>query len=487
VEGRSVGVTETKKMEYGGEIELKSGKKLGPIQVAYETYGELNEDGTNAVLVCHSLTGGPHAAGYHEGDEKPGWWDGVIGPGKAIDSDKYFVISSNVLGSCKGTTGPASVNPETGEPYGTDFPLVTVSDMVKVQKLLMDHLNVKKLHAVTGGSLGGMQALRWAMDHPDMVRFCIPIATTARSSPQQIAFNEVKRTAIKSDPRWNGGNYYDGEAPKDGLALARMVGHITFLSDESMKRKFGRRINNGGDLTFDFDTSFEVESYLDYKGRDFVEEFDANSYLYITRAVDYFDLTNGGKRSIADALNGVKAKFLVVAVSSDWLYPAYQSREIASALESVGAEVKYSEISSSYGHDAFLLEYGQLKHLITGFLSKIKVSDVMHEDVPTVDKGASIEKVSQKMLDSGFTHIPIVSDGRLSGIVTAWDLSHALAKDVEDLEDIMTEGVVTAGPDEEIEKVTEKIEEYKISALPVIDGENKVIGLVTSDAISQMI
>lgn len=487
MKGESVGLVETKKYTYPDEIKLESGVKFGPIDIAYETYGELNEEKTNAVLICHALSGDAHVAGWHEGDEKPGWWDNTVGPGKAFDTEKYFVICSNVLGGCKGTTGPPSINPEMGEPYGLDFPVVTVPDMVKVQKKLIDHLDIDKLLAVTGGSLGGMQALQWPVSYPDSVRFSIPIATAARSSPQQIAFNEVRRRAIMSDPKWNNGNYYGGKSPRDGLSLARMIGHITFLSDESMKRKFGRRLQDEEDYSFDFSTDFEVESYLHYKGGTFVERFDANSYLYITRAIDYFDLTNGGERTLTEAFEGVKAKFLVLAISSDWLYPPYQSKEIVRALGANDVDVTYSEIKSSYGHDAFLLEPGQLKHIVTDFLSQVSVKDV-RIDVPIIKRDTSIEDASEVMIESGYTHLPVSSEeGKLIGIITAWDIAKAVAEDMRSLEEVMTKEVITADPDDSINNVTQKMKEYNISALPVTDDVDKILGIVTSDTISQLV
>lgn len=487
MKGESVGLVETEKYTYSDKIKLDSGKKFGPIDIAYETYGELNEKKSNAILVCHALSGDAHAAGLHEGDEKVGWWDNMIGPGKTFDTEKYFVICSNILGGCKGTTGPPSINPETGEPYGLDFPVVTVGDMVKVQKKLIDHLGIKQLLAVTGGSLGGMQALQWPVSYPDSVRFSIPIATAAKSSPQQIAFNEVRRRAVMSDPKWNEGEYYDGEPPKDGLSLARMIGHITFLSDESMRQKFGRRLSDKESYSFDFSTDFEVESYLHYKGGTFVERFDANSYLYITRAIDYFDLTNGGERPLSEAFENVKSKFLVVSISSDWLYPPYQSRDIVRALEANGLDVLYSEIKSSYGHDAFLLEPGQLRHIITDFLSQVSVKDIQ-TDAPVIREDTPIETASEIMIESGFTHLPVSSkDGKLVGIITAWDIARAVAEGLESLEEVMTKDVVTAAPSESIDSVTRKIKEHNISALPVTDESGKILGIITSDIISQLV
>ncbi len=483
----SVGKVETKTFHYDDEIELESEVEFGPIDVAYETYGELNKDGSNAVLICHSLTGGPHAAGWHEGDEEPGWWDSMIGPGKAFDTDRYFVISSNALGSCKGTTGPSSVNPETGEPYGLDFPVITIKDMVTVQRKLLDHLGVNQLFAVAGGSLGGMQALQWSITYPEDVKFVIPIATTGGSTPQQIALDEVRRRAVMSDPKWNEGDYYGGEPPVDGLQLARMIGHITYLSDTSMKEKFGRRLQEGGKFNFDFDVDFEVENYLHYKGGSFAERFDANSYLYLTKAVDYFDLTDEAG-SLAEAFSEVQAKFLVVSITSDWLYPPYQSKEIVNGLEANDVDVTYSEITSTYGHDAFFLEPGQLHHMVANFLSQVLVRDVMQSNVPTIHKNTSIKHASECIIGSDFTHIPVVEDdGSLTGILTAWDVANAVANDYSSLEPIMTAEVITALPEEPVERVVDKINQHNISALPVVDENSQVIGIVTSDSITQLV
>jgi len=312
-------------------IALDSGATLAPVEVAYETYGRLNAANSNAILVLHAFSGDAHAAGISHETGKPGWWDNMIGPGKAFDTNHYFVICSNVLGGCRGTTGPASINPATGCPYAMSFPVITVGDMVRLQKMLIDWFGIHRLLAVTGGSMGGMQALEWAVAFPDSVVSAIPIACTTRHSAQQIAFNEVGRQAIMADPDWNEGNYYDKQPPARGLAVARMVGHITYMSDDSMREKFGRRLRGKEAFGFGFDVDFEVESYLRYRGSQFVNRFDANSYLYITKAMDYFDLTNG-HGSLAAALAGVKARFLVISFSSDWLYPSYQSQEIVRAL-----------------------------------------------------------------------------------------------------------------------------------------------------------
>ena len=368
---KNIGTVETKYFTCAlppGELLLESGEKLGPVTLAYETYGNLNSDKSNAILTFHALSGDAHAAGYHAGDERPGWWDGMIGPGKAFDTDRYFVICSNVIGGCQGSTGPSSENPATGRPYGLDFPAVTVKDMVNAQALLVDSLGIERLLCVAGGSMGGMQALQWAVAHPARVRSAIPVATTARHSPQQIAFNEVGRQAIMADPNWNGGDYYSGTPPTRGLSVARMVGHITYMSDESMANKFGRRFREGV-LKEKFEPDFEVEGYLQYRGDNFVKRFDANSYLYITKALDYFDLYNG--KGLEQLLKGVKARFLVVAFKSDWLYPPYQSREIVKACKLSGVDATYCELNSSYGHDAFLLETEEQEYLVKHFLASV--------------------------------------------------------------------------------------------------------------------
>jgi homoserine O-acetyltransferase len=356
---------------------LESGRTLGPITLAYETYGKLNRDRSNAVLVTHALSGDAHAAGWHEGDKDPGWWDDMIGPGKAFDTERYFVISSNVIGGCKGSTGPSSINPETRRPYGLGFPLITIGDMVNAQRHLIDHLGIEKLLCVAGGSMGGMQVLQWVASYPDRVRSAIPIATTLKHSPQQIAFDEVGRQAVMADPDWRRGDYYDHSQPERGLAVARMIGHITYMSDQSMEEKFSRRLKDK-DYTFNFTADFEVEGYLRYRGDSFVKRFDANSYLYITKAMDYFDLAEDRLLS-GEAPVGVR--FLVIAFQSDWLYPAYQSREIVRRFKMRGVEATYCEIRSTYGHDAFLIEIDEQTHLIRHFLEKTSSIDpkVSHE------------------------------------------------------------------------------------------------------------
>ena len=351
-------------------LPLDCGATFGPITMTYETYGALNNRRDNAILVCHALSGGAHAAGWLPDQRKPGWWDIMIGPGKPFDTNKYFIISSNCIGSCYGTTGPSSIDPATGNPYGLSFPMVTVRDMVKAQRHLLDHLGIRSLLSVTGGSMGGMQALQWAVSYPERVRSVIPIATTHRHSPQQIAFNEVARQAIMSDPQWRQGNYYDSEGPRLGLAVARMVGHITYLSDKGMELKFGRRLRGRERIGFDFTTEFEVESYLNYQGRSFVERFDANSLLYMTKALDYFDLSQGYE-TLTEAFRRSRALYLIIAFSSDWLYPPEQNREVAQAIRRAGGDASYCEIRSDYGHDAFLLEHEAQDPYIRSFLQRV--------------------------------------------------------------------------------------------------------------------
>ncbi len=368
----SVGLVETQYYTYSEppyEMPLEGGQKLGPITLAYETYGTLSPQRDNVILVCHALSGDAHVAGYHSPDDKdPGWWDPMIGPGKALDTNRFFVICINVIGGCKGSTGPSSINPATGKPYGLSFPVVTVADMVNTQQMLLSHLGIEELYGVIGGSMGGMQVLQWVAAYPKRVKRALPIATTHCLSPQAIAFDEVGRQAILADPDWLGGDYYGRAIPQRGLALARMVGHITYLSDASMRQKFGRRLQDKARYGYDFVTDFQVESYLHYKGDSFVKRFDANSYLYITKAMDYFDLgrTYG---SLREAFSQTEAKFLVVSFSSDWLFPPYQSREIVTAVRQAGLDVVYTEIQTDYGHDAFLLEADSLTRLVSGFLA----------------------------------------------------------------------------------------------------------------------
>ncbi len=376
----SVGIVETQYFTVtdGPEpFRLESGQPLSPVTLAYETYGTLSPHTDNAILICHALTGDAHVAGYHDpakgGSGKPGWWEIMVGPGKPIDTDKYFVICSNVLGGCSGSTGPASMKPGTSAPYGLEFPLVTIGDMVKAQRHLIKHLGITTLLAAVGGSMGGMQVLEWCCRYPEMVYAAIPLATTYRHSALNIAFHEVARQAIMADPHWNRGQYANETKPATGLAVARMIGHITYLSDDAMRRKFGRRLQGKDTFTFDFDLDlpdFEVESYLRYQGKKFVDRFDANSFLYITKAADYFDLaTQHGDGSLAGALSKTLARFLVISFSSDWLYPTYRSRELVQAMKKAGCDVSFMEIEADFGHDAFLLQSDRLFSLIATFLN----------------------------------------------------------------------------------------------------------------------
>ena len=349
-------------------LTLESGEKLEHVTLAYETYGKLNRKKSNAILVLHALSGDAHAAGFHKGAKRAGWWDEMIGPGKALDTEKYFVICSNVLAGCRGSTGPSSINPKTHKPYGTEFPIVTIKDMVSAQLRLIEHLGIEKLLTVVGGSMGGMQVLQWMISYPERILSAIPIATTMKHSPQQIAFNEVGRQAIMADHNWNNGDYYFDSAPDRGLAIARMVGHITYMSDVSMAEKFGRRRKSNG-TPFKFDTDFEVEGYLRYRGDNFVKRFDANSYLYITKAIDYFNILNG--KRLGEIFTDLNAKVLVLAFKSDWLYPVYQSREIVKACKLAGVDTTYCEVNSTYGHDAFLLEVEEETDLIKHFLKTV--------------------------------------------------------------------------------------------------------------------
>jgi len=368
----SVGIVKTEILrivEQDQPLELDCGRTLEPIDVAYETYGEINEGGDNVILICHALSGNAHVAGRNSSeDKKPGWWDVMIGPGKAIDTNRYFVICSNFLGGCSGTTGPCSTNPATNHPYGLDFPIITIGDMVKVQKLLLDKLGIKEVLAVIGGSIGGMQVLQWAIDYPDFIKAAIPIATTTNLGAQCIAFDAVGRNAITADANFNNGKYTDENAPDTGLSIARMIGHITYLSEQGMREKFGRQLRNAKTYSYDLGSEFAVETYLDYQGQTFVERFDANSYLYITKAADYFDLKKD-RGSLVEAFANVKCRFLVVSFTSDWLFTPAQSKAMVDALIANGKDVSYCDIDSPYGHDAFLLEPETLGSLLSGFVA----------------------------------------------------------------------------------------------------------------------
>jgi homoserine O-acetyltransferase/O-succinyltransferase len=361
---KSIGIVE-KQIQRFEELVLESGEKISPLEIAYETYGTLNPEKSNAILVCHALSGDAHAAGFYEGSEKSGWWDEYIGPEKSFDTNKYFIISTNVIGSCMGSSGPTSINPKTNKPFGSSFPYVSIEDMVLAQKKLIDHFGIPNLFCVAGGSMGGMQALQWTVAFPSFVKNCIVMASSSEHSAQQIAFNEVGRQAILSDPNWNEGDY--GEiVPKKGLALARMIGHVTYLSDELMREKFGRKPPRGNIKN----TDFAVGSYLIYQGESFVDRFDANSYIYVTKALDHFSLGRG--EVLTKNLENVKSNFLIIAFSSDWLYPPYQSLEIVKSLEVNAIPVTYCEINFSKGHDSFLVDNPEQKHLIHHFLEFAK-------------------------------------------------------------------------------------------------------------------
>ena len=353
---------------------LDCGRTLEGVDIAFESYGELNADKSNAVLVCHALTGDQYVASTHPVTGKPGWWTRMVGPGKPIDTDRYHVICSNVLGGCMGSTGPASINLATGLAYAMDFPVITIADMVRAQAMLLDHLGIARLHGVIGGSMGGMHALTWAALFPQRVGAAIVLASAARHSAQNIAFHEVGRQAIMADPNWRHGAYYgDGDAPSAGLAVARMAAHITYLSEAGLTEKFGRRLQDRpdgtrGTKTFGFDADFQIESYLRHQGINFVERFDANSYLYITRATDYFDLAEAHGGLLAGAFAGNPVRFCIVSFNTDWLYPTSESRAIVHALNAAGADASFVELESPFGHDAFLLENAEMEAIVRGFL-----------------------------------------------------------------------------------------------------------------------
>ena len=358
-------------VHFGADRPLKmdAGVSLSPLTIAYQTYGDLNANKSNAILVCHALTGDQHVANEHPITGKAGWWHTMVGPGRPIDTNRYFVIASNVIGGCMGTTGPASLNPATGRPYGLDLPVVTIKDMVHAQAMLIDHLGIDMLLCVAGGSMGGMQVLQWAASFPDRVFAAMPIATAARHSSQNIAFHEVGRQAVMADPDWRQGRYLEeGVIPTKGLAVARMAAHITYLSDEALQSKFGRKLQDRSAPTFSFDADFQIENYLRYQGTSFVDRFDANSYLYVTRACDYFDLAADYGGSLAHAFKGSKSLFCVVSFNSDWLYPTQASRAIVHALNAGGASVSFVDIETDRGHDAFLLDTPEFIATSRGFL-----------------------------------------------------------------------------------------------------------------------
>jgi homoserine O-acetyltransferase/O-succinyltransferase len=353
-------------------LHLDAGLNLAPFQIAYQTYGSLNARRSNAILICHALTGDQHVANVHPVTGKPGWWDTMVGPGKPIDTERYFVIGSNVVGGCLGTTGPSTINPATGTPWGLNFPVITIRDMVRAQAMLVDRLGIDVLFAVAGGSMGGMQALQWAASYPERVFAALPIAASTRHSAQNIAFHEVGRQAVMADPEWRGGRYLlEGSNPRRGLAVARMGAHITYLSDAALHRKFGRRLQDRSNPTFSFDADFQIESYLRHQGISFVERFDANSYLYLTRAMDYFDLAADYSGVLGRAFQGSQTRFCVISFTSDWLFPTAESRAIVHALNAANAPVSFAEIVTDKGHDAFLLDEPELFAIVRGFLDGV--------------------------------------------------------------------------------------------------------------------
>ena len=357
------------RMTLEGPLVLQSGVSLAPVQIAYQTYGTLNADKSNTILICHALTGDQYVAGTHPISGRPGWWSHLVGPGLVIDTDRYFVVATNVLGGCLGSTGPKEINPDTGRPYGLRFPVITIRDMVQAQARLLDQLGVGKIFCVIGGSMGALQTLEWAQRFPDRVVSAVPIAGSYRHSAQNIAFDEVGRQAIMADPDWRQGNYLEeGTTPHRGLAVARMAAHITYLSEPALQRKFGRKLQDREKLTYGFDADFQVESYLRHQGSTFVDRFDANSYLYITRAMDYFDLAEENDGSLANAFKDTPVRFCVMSISSDWLFPTSESREIVHALNANAAKVSFVEVESDKGHDAFLLDEPELHATLQGFL-----------------------------------------------------------------------------------------------------------------------
>jgi homoserine O-acetyltransferase len=416
----SVGIVQTLKVrvvEQGSPLVLQSGKTIGPVDVTYETYGRLSPQKDNVVLICHALSGNAHVAGYNSPDDrKPGWWDMAVGPGKAIDTDKYFVICSNFLGGCSGTTGPSDTNPATGKPYGLDFPIITIEDTVKVQKLLLDKLGITRILSVIGGSMGGMQVLQWAIDYPDMVDSVICIAATTRLNAQSIAFDAVGRNAILGDPNFNHGQYHEDKVPVRGLGIARMIGHITYLSEQSMREKFGRQLYDAENYKYDFDSEFAIETYLDYQGQSFVERFDANSYLYITKAMDYFDLSRR-YGSIRSAFVGTRCRFLVISFTSDWLFTPGQSEEIVEALNAEGKDVTYCNIRSPYGHDAFLLECPSQDRLLAGFLNstqyRVRTGHMCHCKKSPAKQLKTFERSKRARVDYELIDAIIAPDSRV--------------------------------------------------------------------------
>jgi homoserine O-acetyltransferase len=366
-----VGLVRCQQMTWAAPLHLEGGGSLAPVTLAYETYGQLNDDASNAILLLHALSGDAHAAGRHSpADCKPGWWDAMVGPGRAFDTDRYFLICTNVIGGCQGSTGPASRDPSTGKPYGARFPVITIGDMVRAQARLLDTLGITRLLAVAGGSMGGFQALEWATALPERVRGAILIASSARSATQTIAWNSIARRAIMRDPRWRGGDYYGHEPPADGLAVARMIGHITYLSDTALEDRFGRQLQHRDAPIFSLEPEFAIESYLGYQGDTFNDRFDPNAYLYITKAMDYWDLP-GRYGSLEAAMARAQAAFLLISFDSDWLYPPSESSAIATALRRVGRRAMHHVLHSEAGHDAFLIDHQSQEPLVAEFLDSL--------------------------------------------------------------------------------------------------------------------
>ncbi|MGC6472763.1 MAG: homoserine O-acetyltransferase MetX [Parvibaculales bacterium] len=362
-------------------LPLDSGAVLQPFTIAYQTWGRLNKDKSNAILICHALTGDQYASGSNPVTGKPGWWSNLIGKGKPIDPDQYFIICSNVIGGCSGSSGPSSINPETGRAYGLDFPVITIADMVRAQAKLLDALGIDTLFSAIGGSMGAMQVIQWTVAYPQRVKTAIPIAGSARHSAQNIAFHEVGRQAIMADTNWQGGTYHMSEdLPRKGLAVARMAAHITYLSEAALTRKFGRNLQEREKLSFGFEADFQIESYLRHQGFTFVERFDANSYLYITRAMDYFDIAADNDGVLANAFTGCPARFCLMSFTSDWLFPTSESQMLVRALNSAGANVSFVEIESDKGHDAFLLDEPEMYDALNGFLSAAAMDFEVHDD-----------------------------------------------------------------------------------------------------------
>lgn len=350
-------------------LHLECGASVSNIPLAYQTYGTLNSERNNAILVCHALTGDQYVCGTHPVTGKPGWWDRIVGPGKPIDTDRFFVVCSNIIGGCMGSLGPKEINPETGKPYGLSFPFITIKDMVRAQAMLLDSFGIERLFCVVGGSMGGMQALEWAVRYPERVFAVAPIASAARQSAQNIAFHEIGRQAIMADPDWCEGDYISQRKyPSKGLAVARMAAHVTYLSESMLQQKFGRNLQDREHYTYGFDADFRVESYLRHQGMSFVERFDANSYLYLTRAASYFDLSEGGRKRLVDVFYDTKVRFCIISFTSDWLYPSVESRNLVRALNAVAADVSFAEIESDKGHDSFLLDLPQFDATLRGFI-----------------------------------------------------------------------------------------------------------------------